>query len=291
MEGGPEGHKSGEIQITGTERTIPDNQALLEKEEIKNIEVRELAPEEFWSGSLSVRGLNEEEFAKIIEEVANEIGFTYSGYRVSRGEKAFDYHFSRYPRRAFGPVAPIEKYQEALRKLAEKLETNGKEEKKSDQPKFRVLLGLQEGYSEHKKREIIELIGKGEITDLENAKIIVKSEIDNLSEAGIDIDKYSSIEELKTILEKTNLGKDHTLAEVQEALGEGFTLVPAEIYSAGSWGKYTEPAIIIEGDKSQLQKVYVLAERFRQARIAVEDLQAGQSHMAETKYCEDPDKE
>ena len=48
---------------------------------------------------------------------------------------------------------------------------------------------------------------------------------------------------------------------------------------------------MIEGDKAQVQKIYALAEKFHQARIAVEDLQEGQSHMVETKYCEDPDKE
>jgi hypothetical protein len=281
----PEEIKKAEDMMT------PEQGAMSAEREKNYSEVRELAPEEFWGGSVTVRGLSEEEFTKRIGEAANELGFTYSGYRVSEGENTFDYRFSRYPRRAFGPVAPVGKYQEALQKLAEKLRTSGKEEIKSEQPKFRVLLGLQEGYAEHKKRGIVECIDKGEITDLESAKEIVKSEIDNLSEAGIDIDKFSSIEELRSVLKKTNLGKDHTLAEVKEALGEGFDLVFAEIYSAGPWGKYTEPAIIIEGDKSQLQKVYALAEKFRQARIAVEDLHARQSHMVETKYCEDPDKE
>jgi len=254
-------------------------------EKIKNAEVRKLAPEEFWCGSVSLGELSEEDFAQRIGEAANELGFTYSGYCVLGY-----YHLSRYPRRAFGPVAPVEKYQEALQKLADKLGTSGNEEKKSEQPKFRVLLGLQEGYAEHKKRAIIESIDKGEITEIGKAKEIVRAEIGGLSEVGIDVDKFSSINELRDVLEKTNLGRDHTLAEVQEVLGEGFDLVSAEIYSAGSWGKYTEPATIIEGDKSQLQKVYNLAEKFRQARIAVEDLQDGQSYMVETKYCEDHDE-
>ncbi len=231
-------------------------------EKIRKIEVRELAPEEFWGGSVPVGELGEEEFAQRIVEAANELSFTYSGYRVSG-----DYHFSRYPRRAFGPVAPVTKYQEALQKLAGKLGTTGKEEKKSEQPKFRVLLGLQEGYAEHKKQAIIEKIVKGEITDLKDAKEAVRAEIGNLSETGIDIDKFSSIEELRNALEKTNLGKDHTLAEVQEVLGEGFDLVSAEIYSAGSWGKYTEPAIIIEGDKSQLQKYFLLLKNFAKREL------------------------
>lgn len=273
------------------EMMAPEREAMSAERERGYARVRELKPEEFWGGSVPVQNLTEEEFAQRIGEVANELNFTYSGYRISKGEKESEYHFGRYPRRAFGPVAPIEKYQEALQKLAKKLETAGKEERKTEQPRFRVLLGLQEGYAEHKKRSIIERMDKGNIASVEDAKKVIEAEIEDLSEVGIDINKFSSLEELKDALEKTNFGKDHTLGEVQSALGEGFDLVPAEIYSAGSWGKYTEPAIIIEGDKSQVQKVYALAEKFRQARIAVENLQDWQSHMVETKYCEDPDKE
>jgi len=261
------------------------------QEQLQKTEFRELSPEEFWSGVVFVEDLSDEEFEQKIIEVAKELDFTYSGYRIPKDEKDFEYHFSRYPRRAFGPVASIEKHQEALQKLAEKLETHGEEEKKTEQPRFRVLLGLQEGYGEYKKRNIVERINKRDITTLEDAKKILESEIGDLSEFGIDINKFSNIEELKSVLEETNFGKDHTLEEVQQELGETFNLTQAEIYSAGSWGKYTEPAVLIEGDKSQIQKVYALAKKFHQARIAVEDLQAGQSHMVETKYCEDPDKE
>ena len=119
----------------------------------------------------------------------------------------------------------------------------------------------------------------------------VKSEIGDLSEFEIDVNQFTNLDELKEVLEKANFGKDHTLEEVQKELGDEFDLTQTEIYSAGSWGKYTEPAIVIEGDKTQVQKVYALAEKFRQARIAVEDLQNSQSCMVETKYCEDPDKE
>jgi len=261
------------------------------QEQLQKKEFRELRPEEFWGGSVSVEKLSDEEFAQKIGEAANELGFTYSGYRIPKGEESFDYHFSRYPRRAFGPVAPIEKHQEALRKLAEKLGTKGKEEERTEQPKFRVLLGLQEGYDEYKKRGIVERISKGEIATLESARQAIESEIDDISKFGIDLGKFTNLDELKDALEKANFGKDHTLEEVQQELGDEFDLTQAEIYSAGPWGKYTEPAIVIEGDKKQAQKVYNLAEKFRQARIVLEDLQAGQSHMVETKYCGDPDKE
>lgn len=254
-------------------------------------EFKELRPEEFWGGSVPGKGVSEEEFAKKISEAANELGFTYSGYRVSKGEEFFKYYFSRYPRRAFGPVAPVEKYQEALQKLAEKLDVEGEEEQKTEKPKFRVLLGLQEGYAEHKKCGIVKQIDKKEITTLENAMKAIKSEIGNLSEFKIDTDKFTNLEGLKEVLEKANFGKDHTFEEVRKELGDEFNLTQAEIYSVGPWGKYMEPAIIIEGDLAQVKKVYSLAEKFRQARIAVENLQVSQSYMVETKYCEDPDKE
>ncbi len=261
------------------------------QEQMPKTEFRELKPEEFWGGVVSVEGLSEQEFAQKIGEAANELGFTYSGFRIPKGEDSFDYHFTRYPRHAFGPVAPIEKHQEALNKLAEKLGVEGKEEKKIEQPKFRVLLGLQEGYSEYKKRGIIEKINKGEISSLEDAKKALESEIGNISEFGIDLNQINDLNELKSNLEKANFGKEHTAEEVKKELGDNFEIAPAEIFSAGPWGNYSEPAVVIEGNKAQVQKVYALAEKFHQSRIAVEDLQAGLSHMVETKYCEDPDKE
>src|SRR3990167_24304 len=147
-----------------------------ETNEVKT-EVRELTPEVSWNGSVTVENLSEEEFAQKISEAVKELGFTYSGYRIPKGEEGFDYHFSRYPRRAFRPVAPVEKHQEALQKLAEKLETKGEEEKKTEQPRFRILLGLQEGYAEYKKHSIVERIGKEEITTLEEVKKVIESEI------------------------------------------------------------------------------------------------------------------
>ncbi|PIP27227.1 MAG: hypothetical protein COX30_03030 [Candidatus Moranbacteria bacterium CG23_combo_of_CG06-09_8_20_14_all_39_10] len=250
---------------------------------------RELKPEEFWGGSVSLEGISQEEFAQKIKEAAEETGFTYSGY--TSGE---EYHFSRYPRRAFGPVAPIEKHQEALKTLAGKLGVEEKEEAKTEEPRFRVLLGLEEGYSEYKKKSIVEKIDKGEISDLETAKSEIEKLIGQAVRENNIADKINvaeSLEEIKNILSQTNLGKNHTLEEVQAELGEGFDLRNASIYSAGSWGNYQEPAVVIEGNQANLSKVYALAEKFKQARIAVENLKDGKSHMVETKYCEDPDKE
>ena len=46
------------------------------QEQLQKTEFRELRPEEFWGGLVSVEGLSDEEFAKKISEAANELGFT-----------------------------------------------------------------------------------------------------------------------------------------------------------------------------------------------------------------------
>ncbi len=252
-------------------------------------EFRELAPEKFWGGSIEINDIPLEEFSKIIKEAADEQGFTYSGYRIDKPNGNFEYHFSRYPRRAFGPVAPIETYQTALNTLAEKLGAKAHEETLTEEPKFRVLLGLQEGYAAYKVENIRKMIENGE--DLEMVKQQLRKEISNIEEFGIRLDEISTTEELSRILDETDFTKEHSVEEVSSILGEEFQITPAEIQSVGPWGEYREPAVVIEGDKKGLDKVYKLAEDFHQARIAVEDLQEGKSWMVETKYCEDPDKE
>ena len=254
-------------------------------------EFRELAPEEFWGGSVEVTGIPLEEFSRLIKEAAEEQGFTYSGYRIDKPNGNFEYHFSRYPRRAFGPVAPIETYQTALKKLAEKLGVEGREEEKSGEPRFRVLLGLQEGYTSYKVKNILKEIEEGIVSDIETAKQKLREEVEDIEHFGIDLNSISTLDELLELLQHTNFSKDHSPEEVASILGEDFQLTPAEIQSVGPWGEYKEPAVVIEGNKDDLKKVYKLAEQFHQARIAVEDLQEGKSWMVETKYCEDPDKE
>lgn len=204
-------------------------------------EFRELTPEKWWAASIKIN-LSDEDFEQAIKRAVQEEKFTYSGYRIKHAEGGFEYHFGRYPRRAFGPVVSIERHKSALKKLAET--TGGQASEKTvspDKPRFRILLGLVEGY----ERE-------------------------------------------KPIM--------HSIKEVRQEVGDNFDLQEAEIFSAGpwgkeQWGKYTEPAAVIEGDLSQLSKVCALAEKFHQERIAVDNLQKGKSYMVETKWCKKPDKE
>ena len=244
----------------------------------------ELKSEKFWGGFVSVENLTKEEFIQTVTQLATDLRFTYYGY-IIKGEKGFNYHFSSYPRQ----ILPTERYQEALKKLAEKLGVEGVVEKKSKKPRFRILLGLQEEYAEQEKLNIIRLIDIGEITNLEEAKKIILKKIKNLADFSINLTDFLDLTDLRNGLEKMNFGKDHSIKEVQNILGEEFTFSPAEICTIGSDGKYMEPAIIIEGDKSQVQKIYTLAINFHQARIAVEDLQYHKSHILETEFCENSD--
>lgn len=255
------------------------------------VEVRELWPETLWRGSVNVpEHMSREEFQAIAKTTAEELNFTFSGYETGRQGTGFNYYFSRYPRRAFGPVAPVETYQNALRELSSAIGAEGTEEALTIEPRFRVLLGLEEGYAEGKKRELLDKIEKGEIANIEQAKSYIKEKINDTSKIH-SFESIEDLEELKDLLETTNFSLKHSIDEVSRITGNDFQLTPAKICSIGSWGQYEEPAVIIEGDMAHIQKVYALAEQFRQARIAVEDLHNGQAHMVETKYCEDPDKE
>ena len=244
----------------------------------------ELKPEKFWGGFVSVKNLTKEEFVQIVTQLAIDLHFTYYGY-IIKEEKGFNYHFGSYPRQ----ILSTERYKEALKKLEEKLGVEGVVEKKSKKPRFRILLGLQEGYAEQEKLNIIRLIDIGEIANLEEAKKIILKKIKNLTDFSISLNDFLDLTDLRNGLEKMNFGKDHSIKEVQNTLGEEFTFSPAEICTIGSEGKYMEPAIIIEGDKSQVQKIYALAINFHQARITVEDLQYHKSHILETEFCENPD--
>lgn len=69
-----------------------------------------------------------------------------------------------------------------------------------------------------------------------------------------------------------------------------FSLWEVDIFAVGSWGKYTEPAVVIEGDPKYLDKVYLLEEKFHQSRFVVNDLYKKTCYLVETKWCRNPDK-
>lgn len=194
---------------------------------------RELRTEDSWSGYLEIGNSKRTDFEKVIKQLASEKKFTFYGWLLNESEERFKYRFTRYPRKKFGPVPAIETYRALLKQLSDSLGVIGVQEQNLGQSKFRILLGLKEGYDEN--------------------------------------------------------SKTHDSGEVKSILGNGFEIVDTEIYSVGPWGKYTEPAVLITGNKIYLHEVYNLAYEFRQSRFCVEDLQLNKSYMVETSHCNAPD--
>ena len=196
---------------------------------------RELKPEAWWSGSVSVTNLSKDDFINKLEFLAKESNFNFSGWIVDKENGSFDYFFTRYPRKKYGPIARLKEFDDMLERLAKEINGEPSIEDYSNSPKFRIVLGLRELYEESNKL--------------------------------------------------------HTIEEVQTELGDSFNLTKAEICAVRPSGKYTEPAVVITGDLSQIEKVYLLAEKFNQARFTVENLYRDVSYVVETVHCKDPDKE
>jgi hypothetical protein len=200
---------------------------------------RQLPPEKWWSGSLDISKIERKFFEKKIKELSLQLSFTFSGYITGTKDNK-KYTFTRYPRKSFGPLATISTYENVLQKFSEILKTDFSIEVLSSEERFRVLMGLIEGYKTAK----------------------------NIS-----------------------FEKNYKFHEISRTLGSDYILEVAEIYSVGPWGTYAEPAIVIEGEKSTLEEIYLLTEKFHQARICVMDLKKGISWMVETKFCQNPDTE
>ncbi|MFA6252683.1 MAG: hypothetical protein WCV69_00215 [Patescibacteria group bacterium] len=202
----------------------------------QNPEFRELKPIDHWSTSMPLDAIPDGDFDNKMRETVTETGQNFLGFKIT--EKTL-YIRTRYPRKKYG-VPSIEECRASTDVLAKKLGIETSEQQKVEEPRFRIVLGLLEGY------------GK-----------------DN---------------------------KIHTIEEVKSELGGEFDLCEGEIYSAGflyndEYTVYREPVVIIEGDKSKINKVYALAEKFCQERFTVDDLEDSKSYTVETKYCKNPDPE
>ena len=108
---------------------------------------RELPPIEHWSGHLTVFNMTSDQFEKILQEVARDVNIRISGWRIdNENSNRFTFYMCRQQRKKYGPVPPPEKYEEALRKLAEKIGSHYVVGSSESNFGFRVLFGLRKGY-------------------------------------------------------------------------------------------------------------------------------------------------
>ncbi len=202
----------------------------------KPAQFKECPPVEWWAGEVAT-AIPDDAFEQRLNELSGSLNFRFSGYRTPRNKDGvFTYSLSAYVRRNFGPLPTIEQYRNALRAVTESTGGISREEEKTEQPRFRVLFGLVEGY--------------------DPAQTVV-----------------------------------HTPEEIKNILGDSFVVESVEILGIGGGrDRYVEPAAVVEGDLAKLNQVYELADRFRQERIIVQDMQAGKSYAVETRWCKQPDE-
>jgi hypothetical protein len=265
---------------------------------------RELRPERFWAGKVTVAddSVDLSRLKEAIGQVAKTTGVTFSGF-LRESPQGIVYEISRYPRRAFGPVASIETYEENLEKLAVGLREQGISARSAavelpERQVFRVVVGLEEGYFNHEK---------GTLLDKVRAKTTPGCEPDEVREVMVLFERAGVAEsvaclasqpcatraEIIKILEAADLAKHHSLSEIRALTSETVELASVQILAAGPWGKYEEAAALITGDPEYLDAVKHVAAVFHQARIAVEEIgpDGGAAHMVEiVAYCPDPDK-
>ena len=74
--------------------------------------------------------------------------------------------------------------------------------------------------------------------------------------------------------------------DVKNRLGNDFDFEEAEIFSvAPNKSPYTENAVLITGDLSKINEIYLLAEELQQERFTIEELGHGNTYTVETRHC------
>jgi len=104
---------------------------------------RELQPVKLWGADIEVD--DQESFKKLLVNSANKLGKNQFGYFLNRDGK-IEYHLSRYPRRKYGAIPNDDQIKEQFDVVLETTGQKGREEKIEISPKFRIVLGLEEGY-------------------------------------------------------------------------------------------------------------------------------------------------
>lgn len=124
-----------------------------------------LPPEAFWGANLTINVLDSENLKKILKDESVRIQKPVFGYMVyGDGSDAYiDFHFTRYPRVKKYNIGSPQEYEKVARNVASTLHTGPpKIEQLSDKPRFRIVLGLNRGYSSeaYPYREVRNVLGE-----------------------------------------------------------------------------------------------------------------------------------
>lgn len=266
---------------------------------------RTLEPTTFWAGQVRFEdGTTTDTAKEALKDVAARTGLAFSGF-LSTDERTgqVTYEFTRYPRGRFGPVPPPSEFDAQLAKLGEALSARGfvistRSVTPGAGEQMRMLLGLEEGYAEHKRRLFVEdnreRVDEMQGSDVESFRIKAAA---LYRDAGAEVPPMivhsRSAREMLHHLEGESLGRVHTVQEVRRLSAGAFTASPVEILSVGSWGSYQEPAALLRGEPETLDSMLAIAHAFKQARVAIERIgrpEGSDAFMVELSgWCRDPD--
>lgn len=164
---------------------------------------RELEPIKLWGANVDVDEV--ESFKKSLVQVAQETNKNQFGYFLYPQDGKTQYHISRYPRRKYGPIPDDTEVAEQLGVILKTSKQKGGEEMMTACPRFRIVLGLEQGYGTgtfHTIEEVISIIGnRFQITP---AKIFsVKADGSTYQEPAIRIEgDIDNIREVYALAEK-----------------------------------------------------------------------------------------
>jgi hypothetical protein len=149
-------------------------------------------------------------------------------------------------------------------------------EQLSSKEEFRVILGLEEGYFESRRKDILRQIDDFTLTSttVHDVQDMFMQRIGTPTDWGIDLDSAKSATEIRKIIDSVSMSKVHTREEVLTELSSEFQVTPCMIYSVAPEYIYKEPAVRIVAADSEvnLEKLVLLAAKFRQARFSLERL-------------------
>jgi hypothetical protein len=260
---------------------VPEADAILPFtcRQIAEVNVRILGPERMWGGELHTSGLTIPELQERLNNTGQRTGLRLAGYIIDEQDGALRYHMARLPRRINLAVPEIEVFQRALSEAETTIKQSGivciaTEEKPTEGPILRVLLGLEEGYFESRRKDLLRQIDGATFSDVTQIRDTFLHRIGDPSVWGINLENASSITAAREAISSVSMSRRHTVDEVRKNLSAEFTVTPALIHSVAPDYIYIEPAVEITAPQTHrhFEAVTLLAAQFHQARFSLEHL-------------------
>jgi hypothetical protein len=256
--------------------------------EIGGVGARLLGPVTMWGMEVTVQGISVSEFQDAILAAARGGDPRLAGYISSQSELSHTFHLSRLPRRVSLEVPAIEKFRAAGIALVSELSARGIahtwcEEQPTMTDSIRSVIGLEEGYFEARRIDLVKTLRNSAITDLSMAQDIFLQRIGSFHEWGLHESQWNSVEDMCSALEGVSMSRRHSAGEVRELLGESFSVRESLIYSVYNLYEYSEPAVVVTGMHSyeNLSQLAMAAAQLGQARVSLESTKSMKAYNLE----------